>query len=66
MNFTILNMCNDINKGDLAIIESTVCLIKKHFSQSNIVLLNSDYAEEEITIEGKFNHIKIKRSWMSI
>lgn len=58
MNFTILNMCNDINKGDLAIVESTLCLIKKNFPQSNIVLLNSDYAEEEITIEGKFNHIK--------
>ncbi len=37
---TILNMSDDSNKGDLAIIESTIWLVKKHFPKTKICVLN--------------------------
>jgi len=58
MVFTILNMSNDSNKGDLAILESTILLIRKYFSEVKIYVLNCDYDDQEIKAVGKFNHLK--------
>lgn len=55
---TILNMSDDSNKGDLAIMESTIWLVKKHFPKTKICVLNVDYSDSEIKSEGKFKHLR--------
>jgi len=58
MIFTILNMSDDSNKGDLAIIESTIWLVKQYFPGTTINVLNVDYSTQEIQAEGKFKHLR--------
>lgn len=48
MNFTILNMSDGSNKGDLAILEGTVALTRRHFPKCKINLLNVDYDQKQI------------------
>jgi len=46
---TILNMSDPCNKGDMAILENTLGLLKKYYSNSNISVINVDYSLKEIT-----------------
>lgn len=48
MKIVILNMSDARNKGDLAILESTVGLLRKSYPQSSISLFNIDYSQSEV------------------
>lgn len=44
----IANMSSDTNKGDLAILENTIFLLKEIYPNSMFVIQNVDYSEEDI------------------
>ena len=48
MNIVILNMSDAGNKGDLAILESTVGLLRRRFPRCEISLFNIDYSQKEV------------------
>ncbi len=48
MNIVILNMSDDRNKGDLAILESTVGLLRQRYPGCSLSLFNVDYSEREL------------------
>ncbi len=58
MIFSILNMSSDSNKGDLAILESTVFLIKKYFPVSKVVVFTVEFSEEEVNKDDGFLYTK--------
>jgi len=61
MNFTILNMSDDSNKGDLAILESTVWLARKYLPKCKIEVLNVDNIDSincSIKHSGRFKHLR--------
>jgi len=50
-------MSDDENKGDLAILETTVWLILKKYQDATINLINVDYSEQEILTKKRFKYI---------
>ena len=57
MIFTILNMSDDANKGDLAILENTILLARRSFPKARFFVLNVDYGDCEIGNMERFRHI---------
>jgi len=57
MIFTILNMSDDSNKGDLAILENTILLTRRSFPKARFFVLNVDYGDCEIGNMEKFRHL---------
>lgn len=54
---TILNMSDSSNKGDLAILESTVYLIKRIYPDTTLKVLNADYDVKTIQRLAKFHYL---------
>ena len=48
LHIYISNMCSDDNKGDLAILDSTVKLLRNIWPESIIMIQNVDYSLEDI------------------
>ena len=44
----ITNMTSDLNKGDLAILEGTIHILKRFFPKAKIVIQNCDYSLKEV------------------
>jgi len=44
----ITNMSSDLNKGDLAILEGTIYILKQFFPKAKIVIQNCDYSLKEV------------------
>ncbi len=58
MQIAVLNMSDDMNKGDFAIIRETVNLLKVKWPDSRIKILNVDYDQRSLDDENKFRHLK--------
>ncbi|MDP8235276.1 MAG: polysaccharide pyruvyl transferase family protein [Candidatus Erginobacter occultus] len=58
MNVTILNMSDDTNKGDFAILENTVRLTRARWPEAVVRVLNVDYDQQFIDREDKFRRLK--------
>lgn len=55
---TILNMSDPCNKGDLAILENTLALLRKHYYNSSISVVNVDYSYKEIAELEEFESLR--------
>ncbi len=58
MNVALLSMSDALNKGDLAILESTVGLLRKKYPGCSISLFNVDYSDREVNDPGRFHHLE--------
>ncbi len=58
MNVALLSMSDALNKGDLAILESTVGLLRKKYPGCSISLFNVDYSDREVRDPVRFYHLK--------
>lgn len=58
INVTILSMSDALNKGDLAILESTIGLLRKHYPACSISLFNVDYPDGEVDDPRRFHHLE--------
>ncbi len=58
MDVSILNMSLDANKGDLAIVEATLDLVRAAFPGARVALFNHDYSPEEVSAAGAFLFVK--------
>ncbi len=51
-------MSDALNKGDLAILESTVGLLRKKYPECSITLFNVDYSDGEVNDPRRFHHLE--------
>jgi colanic acid/amylovoran biosynthesis protein len=58
MDVAILNMSLDANKGDLAIVESTLALVRSAYPEARVALFNHDYSPEEVADPSAFLFVK--------
>jgi polysaccharide pyruvyl transferase WcaK-like protein len=58
MNVALLSMSDALNKGDLAILESTVGLLRKKYPRPSISLFNVDYSDAEVNDPRRFHHLE--------
>ena len=58
MEISLLNMSLDANKGDLAIVEATLDLIRQAFPEAKVSLFNHDYSPEEVADDNAFLFVK--------
>lgn len=58
MHLSILNMSLDANKGDLAIVESTLALVRSAFPEATVSLFNHDYSPAEVADAAAFLFVK--------
>lgn len=58
MNFTLLNVSDGSNKGDLAILESIVRLTRKHFPKCQINVINAAYDQNYIEESKWSRHVR--------
>ncbi len=58
MKITILNMSDDTNKGDLAILAGTIQLSRIRWPAGIIKVINLDYGREYVGRADKFRHLK--------
>lgn len=61
MRVALLNMSDALNKGDLAILESTIGLLRKQYPGCAISLFNVDYPDGEVDDPRRFHHLKSLR-----
>jgi len=58
LRFAILNMSDDSNKGDLAILENTILLLRRACPGAEIEVLNADYAGGGDGPSKMFEHVR--------
>jgi len=58
VEISILNMSLDANKGDLAIVESTLGLVRAAWPEATVALFNHDYSPEEVSDPSAFLFVK--------